>query len=113
MSPKVASPAMPKLAILQRRFTNYARFTSIHIADGSSNRNYLPQDSTELSTLQIMITDMITGVIGLSTGRVQDSGAAITDRVAAPNGKYNNPESSKVASRYDPQLLLSIITFST
>ena len=32
---RVASPAMPKLAILQRRFTNYARFTSIHITDGS------------------------------------------------------------------------------
>jgi hypothetical protein len=27
-----------------------------------------------------MITDVITGVIGLSTGRVQDGGAAITDR---------------------------------
>jgi hypothetical protein len=34
---------------------------------------------------------MITGVIGLSTGRVQDSGAAIADRVAAPIGKYNHP----------------------
>ena len=31
-----------------------------------------------------MITDMITGIIGLSMGRVQDSGAAIADRVAAP-----------------------------
>ena len=46
-STTVASPAMRKLAILQRRFTNYARFTSIHIADGSSNRNYLWQYSTE------------------------------------------------------------------
>jgi hypothetical protein len=38
-----------------------------------------------------MIADMITGIIGLSTGRVQDSGAAIADRLAALNGKYNNP----------------------
>jgi hypothetical protein len=38
-----------------------------------------------------MITDIITGIIGLSTGRVQDSGAAIADRLAALNGKYNNP----------------------
>ena len=45
-------------------------------------------------------------------GRVQDSGAAITDRVAAPNGKYNNPESSKVASRYHSRLPLAVITWS-
>jgi hypothetical protein len=31
-----------------------------------------------------VITDTITGIIGLSTGTVQDSGAAIADRVAAP-----------------------------
>jgi hypothetical protein len=30
------------------------------------------------------ITDMITGIIGLSMGRVQDSGAGIADHVAAP-----------------------------
>jgi len=60
-----------------------------------------------------MITDIITCVIGLSTGRVQDSGAAITDHVAPPNGKYNNPETSKVDSRYDSRLLLSIITIRT
>jgi len=36
-------------------------------------------------------TDTITGNIGLSTGRVEDSGAAIADGVAAPNGKYINP----------------------
>jgi hypothetical protein len=82
---------MPTLAILQRRLTNCARLTSIHIADGSTNRNSLRQDSPESSTLQ----KLNTGVIGLSTGRVQDSGAAITDRVAAATGKYNNPESSK------------------
>jgi hypothetical protein len=60
-----------------------------------------------------MLQIMITGVIGLSNGRVQNSGAAITDRVAAPNGKYNNPESSKVDSRYDSRLLLTIITLGT
>ena len=41
---------------------------SIHIADGHPNRNYLPPDSMELSMSQIMITDMITGIIGLTTG---------------------------------------------
>ena len=56
---------------------------------------------------------MITAIIGLSTGRVQDSGAAIADRVATPKGKYNNPKGSKVASRYDSRLEMSIITFST
>ena len=56
---------------------------------------------------------MITGVIGLSTSRVQDSGAAITDCMASPNRKYNNPSSSNVASRYNSGLLLSIITGGT
>jgi hypothetical protein len=60
-----------------------------------------------------MITNMITGIIGLSTGRVQESGAAIADRVASPKGKYNNPECSKVVSRYNSRLPLSIITFGT
>jgi len=42
-------------------------------------------------TESTMITAVITGIIGLSTGRVQDSGAAIADRVAAPNGmNYNS-----------------------
>ena len=63
--------------------------------------------------LRIMISDMITDIFRLSTGNVQDNGAAIADRVAAPNGKYNNPEGSKVASRYDSRLQLSIITFGT
>jgi len=49
----------------------------------------------------------------INGGRVRDSGAAIADRVAAPKGKYNNPEYSKVASRYDSWLLSSIITAST
>jgi hypothetical protein len=31
-----------------------------------------------------MITDMITGIIGLSMGGFQDGGAAIADRVVAP-----------------------------
>jgi len=48
-----------------------------------------------------MITNMITCVSGLSTGRVQDGGAAITDRVVPLNGKYINLETSNVASRYD------------
>jgi len=60
-----------------------------------------------------MITDMIPGIIGLSMGTVQDSRAAIADRVAAPQGKYNNSECSKVASRYDSLLLLTIITIGT
>jgi len=42
-------------------------------------------------TESTMITDMITGIIGLATGRVQDSGAAIADCVAAPSGKYKDP----------------------
>jgi len=40
-------------------------------------------------------------------------GAVIADRVAAPKEKYNNPECSKVVSRYNSRLLLSIITFGT
>jgi len=48
---------------------------------------------------------------GISWGRVRDSGAAIADRVAAPKGKYNNPKSSTVASRYNAWLPLAIITW--
>jgi hypothetical protein len=58
-------------------------------------------------------TTMITDFFRLWMGRVQDSGAAIADRVAGPNGKYNNPESCKVASRYDSRLPLSIVTIVT
>ena len=58
-------------------------------------------------------TTLNTDFFRLLMGRVQESGEAITDRVAAPNGKYNNPKSSKVASRYDSRLPLSIITTST
>ena len=36
-------------------FTRYPRFTSSDATDGSSNRNYLLQDSTELSTLRMML----------------------------------------------------------
>jgi hypothetical protein len=41
--------------------------------------------------------------------RVQERGAAIADRVAAPNGKYtySTPECSKVASRHVSRLPLS------
>ena len=46
-------------------------------------------------------------------GRVRDSGAGIADRVAAPKGKYNNPECSNVASRYNSQLPFSILTIGT
>jgi hypothetical protein len=38
-----------------------------------------------------MITDMTAGIIGLLMDTVQDSGAAIADRVGALHGKYNNP----------------------
>jgi len=48
-----------------------------------------------------VITDTITCIIGVSTGRVPDSAAAIADRVAAPNGRYDNPEGSEVPSGYD------------
>ena len=51
---RVVSPAMPNLAILQRRFTNYAQFTSIHIADGSCNCDFLLHDSMESSTLRMV-----------------------------------------------------------
>jgi len=99
-SPKVVSPAIPLLALLQRcsrissdecnrirtmyptqatiahpsapviiflsavrssptedqgGITRYARFTSSDATDGSSNRDYLLQDSMELSTLQMML----------------------------------------------------------
>jgi len=50
----------------------YAQFTSFHIADDSCNRDYLLHNSVELSTLRIMITDMITGIIGVLMDRVQD-----------------------------------------
>jgi hypothetical protein len=60
-------------------------------------------------------TTLNTDLLRLLMGRVQDSGAAIADRDAASNGKYNycTPECSKVASRYNSRLLLSIITFGT
>jgi len=37
------------------------------------------------------MTDMNSSIIGLWMGRVHESGAAIADRMAAPNGKYNIP----------------------
>ena len=58
-------------------------------------------------------TTMIPDFFRLLMGRVQDSGAAIADRVVAPKVKYNNPECSKVASRYNSRLHLSIVTFGT
>ena len=42
------------LAIPQRRFTNYTRFTSIHITDCSWNRDFLLHDSMESSTLRML-----------------------------------------------------------
>jgi hypothetical protein len=61
----IAHPSAPAIIFLsavwsapredQGRFTKYARFTSIHIADGSSNRDYLPHDSMESSTLLMML----------------------------------------------------------
>jgi hypothetical protein len=54
-----------------------------------------------------MVMEVLPGYIP-----VQNSGAAITDRVAALNGKhkYSTLECCKVASRYNSQLQLSIIT---
>jgi hypothetical protein len=49
------------------------------------------QRLNESSMITSVITDMITGIIGLLMDRVQDSGAAIADRVGALHGKYNNP----------------------
>jgi hypothetical protein len=49
------------------------------------------QQLNESSMITSMITDMITGIIGLLIDTVQDSGAAIADRVGALHGKYNNP----------------------
>ena len=49
------------------------------------------QRLNESSMITSMITDMITGIIGLLMDTVQDSGAAIADRVGALHGKYNNP----------------------
>ena len=46
----------------------------------------------ESSMITSMITDMITGIIGLLMDIVQDSGAAIADRMGALHGKYNNPQ---------------------
>jgi hypothetical protein len=42
------------------------------------------QQAHKLTLMTNMITNMITCIIGLWTGRVQDSGAAIADPVAAP-----------------------------
>jgi hypothetical protein len=92
-------------------FTRYAPFTSSDATHGSSNRNYLLHDSMESSTWRIMISDMITGIIGRSMGNVQDAGVA--DRAAVLNGKYNCPDNSYEASNYDSRLPLSIITLST
>jgi hypothetical protein len=60
-----------------------------------------------------MMPDMFIDIFRVSTANVQDNGAAIADRVAATNGKYNNTECSKLPSRYDSQLPLSMITFRT
>ena len=60
----IAHPSAPAIIFLsavrsaltedQGRFTKYTRFTSIHIADGSCNRDYLLRDSMELSTLRML-----------------------------------------------------------
>jgi hypothetical protein len=75
----------------------FARFTSSDATDGSSNRDCLLHDSMESSTLLMTLgvycsnygslcndTTMNTDFFRLPMGRVQDSGAAIADRVAAP-----------------------------
>jgi len=121
----IAHPSAPTIMFLSRAklrsapsddqggFMRYARFTSSGATDGSSNRNYLPQDSTELSMLQIMITDMITGVIGLSTGKfkIVEQRSQIVWQLR--KGSIMTPKGSKVASRYDSLLLLTIIAIGT
>jgi len=49
----------------------------------------------------------------LRTSHRCNRGAAIPDCVSAPKGKYNNPEGSKVATRYDSGFPLSNLTAST
>ena len=44
---------------------------------------------------------IIRDIIRLSTHTVQINGVAIADHAATPHGKYNTPEYSKVANRYD------------
>jgi hypothetical protein len=46
-----------------------------------------------------MITDMMTAILGLSTGNIQDT--RVADRAAVPTRKYNYTECSKVGSRYN------------
>jgi hypothetical protein len=75
----------------QGGFTRYARFTSCGATDGNCNCDYLLHDWMEASTLRTMITNTITSIIGLLMDTVQDSGAAIADRVGALHEKYNNP----------------------
>jgi hypothetical protein len=60
-------------------------------------------------TESTLITDMITSIIGLSTGRVQDSGVAIRDCVAAPSGKYNYPRI--FLSGYQVQFATTIVNY--
>jgi len=50
---------------------------------------------------------MIISISHQSIGRLQDSEAAITDHVTAHNGKYNNPDYAKVATKYVLQVPLS------
>jgi hypothetical protein len=92
-------------------FTRYAPFTSSDATDGSSNRSYRLHDSMESSAIGNMNSNMITGIIGISTCNVQDPGVA--DHAAVLNGKYHYPEYSNEASNYDSILPLSIITFNT
>ena len=49
--------------------------------------------------------------LGLRTSNRRKRGVAITDRVAAPKAKYNNPKCWNVAIRYNSRLPMSMITF--
>jgi len=99
----------------QGGFTWYAQFTSSNATDGSANHDYLLHDLMESSTLwmmlgvyyhvcrslrtlytvnkilnQLWLPILLLGIIDLSMSWVQGSGAAITDHLPAPIGKYIN-----------------------
>jgi len=106
---------MPKLAILQRKITNYAQFSSIHTADGSC-KSQLP--STYLNEI-IYVTDAVRGLPpGLQMSykaiyefrRVEQRSQIVCQLC---KGSIITPDGFNVASRYDSLLLLSIITVST
>jgi hypothetical protein len=106
----------------QGGFTPFRPITSSDATDGSSNRNYLPQDSMQspmyrqCQEFTAAVTEGLHGYIRLAAmqsynydyrflssidGQSSGTGAAIADCVAAQNGKFNNLAGSKVATMYD------------